>query len=257
MTVSDSTQRSVRTRGQRLLCLSDTPLLSTHALHDERDVDVLESCSCCDPGLPHYASRARLVPPIGSLRRSVLRARSHLQIGLTTRLVAAPVPPRLLALGGVAAAGGRTRCEMQLRCSRTHTFLASVKRRDQQSRKQSRRSFLLNPRSSLVAPRSSLAIVFFATNLSAATMMQSLRALRGTAATAQRAVASSSRLPAAIATASSASAAPFSTSARASLAQPAPEKKMVKLTIDGKEVEVEQGTALIQACEIAGAQIPR
>ena len=53
------------------------------------------------------------------------------------------------------------------------------------------------------------------------------------------------------------SAAAFSTSLRASLAQPAPEKKMVKLTIDGKEVEVEQGTALIQACEQAGAQIPR
>lgn len=32
---------------------------------------------------------------------------------------------------------------------------------------------------------------------------------------------------------------------------------MVKLTINGKEIEVEQGTALIQACEKAGAQIPR
>lgn len=32
---------------------------------------------------------------------------------------------------------------------------------------------------------------------------------------------------------------------------------MIKLTINGKEVEVEQGTALIQACEKAGAQIPR
>lgn len=39
------------------------------------------------------------------------------------------------------------------------------------------------------------------------------------------------------------------------LATPAPEKKMVTLTIDGKEVTVPQGTALIQACEQAGAQV--
>jgi len=31
----------------------------------------------------------------------------------------------------------------------------------------------------------------------------------------------------------------------------------VTLTIDGKTVTVPQGTALIQACEKAGAQIPR
>lgn len=84
-------------------------------------------------------------------------------------------------------------------------------------------------------------------------MLRSL-ATRHTAAV--RNVASSSRLAAAAPAATSA----FSTSSRAALASPAPEKapkKMVKLTIDGKEVEVEQGTALIQACEIAGAQIPR
>lgn len=83
----------------------------------------------------------------------------------------------------------------------------------------------------------------------------------------------------------------FSTSTRIRQAAPAPEQpKMVKLTVDGKEVEVVQGcvtvememsksksdphstsltpfsfssfsrfyrTALIQACEKAGAQIPR
>ncbi|TIC00588.1 NADH-quinone oxidoreductase [Wallemia mellicola] len=32
---------------------------------------------------------------------------------------------------------------------------------------------------------------------------------------------------------------------------------MIKLNVDGKEVEVPQGTALIQACELAGATIPR
>lgn len=32
---------------------------------------------------------------------------------------------------------------------------------------------------------------------------------------------------------------------------------MVKLTIDGKEVEIEAGSALIQACEKAGVTIPR
>ena len=32
---------------------------------------------------------------------------------------------------------------------------------------------------------------------------------------------------------------------------------MISLEIDGKEVSVPQGTALIQACEIAGATIPR
>ena len=37
----------------------------------------------------------------------------------------------------------------------------------------------------------------------------------------------------------------------------APPPKMIKLFVNGNEVEVEQGTALIQACEKAGAQIPR
>jgi NADH-quinone oxidoreductase subunit G len=32
---------------------------------------------------------------------------------------------------------------------------------------------------------------------------------------------------------------------------------MPKLTIDGNEIEVENGTTLIQACEMAGAEIPR
>merc|ERR1711971_490159 len=50
----------------------------------------------------------------------------------------------------------------------------------------------------------------------------------------------------------------FSTTTARRQATPAPEPpKMVKLTVDGKEVEVEQGTALIQACEKAGATIPR
>lgn len=50
----------------------------------------------------------------------------------------------------------------------------------------------------------------------------------------------------------------FATSASRRQATPAPAPpKMIKLTINGKEVEVEQGTALIQACEKAGAQIPR
>lgn len=48
-------------------------------------------------------------------------------------------------------------------------------------------------------------------------------------------------------------------SAAAAQARPAdaPPPKMIKLFVNGKEVEVEQGTALIQACEKAGAQIPR
>lgn len=55
-----------------------------------------------------------------------------------------------------------------------------------------------------------------------------------------------------------ASTASFATSASRLQATPAPAPpKMVKLTINGKEIEVEQGTALIQACEKAGAQIPR
>ncbi|KAN0063954.1 ndufs1 NADH-ubiquinone oxidoreductase subunit [Thecaphora frezii] len=59
-----------------------------------------------------------------------------------------------------------------------------------------------------------------------------------------------SRVPASVAT--------LTTSAAARQATPAPAPpKMVKLTINGKEVEVEQGTALIQACEKAGAQVPR
>ena len=31
----------------------------------------------------------------------------------------------------------------------------------------------------------------------------------------------------------------------------------IELTIDGKKVKIEQGAALIQACEKAGVQIPR
>ena len=31
----------------------------------------------------------------------------------------------------------------------------------------------------------------------------------------------------------------------------------IELTIDGKKVRIEQGAALIQACEKAGVQIPR
>lgn len=55
-----------------------------------------------------------------------------------------------------------------------------------------------------------------------------------------------------------ATSASFATSALQRQATPAPAPpKMVKLTINGKEIEVEQGTALIQACEKAGAQIPR
>lgn len=49
----------------------------------------------------------------------------------------------------------------------------------------------------------------------------------------------------------------FSTTAAARQAAPAPEPpKMVKLTVNGKEVEVVQGTSLIQACQKAGAVIP-
>ncbi|KAK0552921.1 ndufs1 NADH-ubiquinone oxidoreductase subunit [Tilletia horrida] len=59
-----------------------------------------------------------------------------------------------------------------------------------------------------------------------------------------------------------AAAASFSTSASRSAtapSPPAPEKPPaeVTLTIDGKSITVPQGTALIQACEKAGAQIPR
>ena len=32
---------------------------------------------------------------------------------------------------------------------------------------------------------------------------------------------------------------------------------MVELTVDGKKVEIEAGSALIQACEKAGVTIPR
>ncbi|CEH17840.1 nadh-ubiquinone oxidoreductase [Ceraceosorus bombacis] len=47
------------------------------------------------------------------------------------------------------------------------------------------------------------------------------------------------------------------TSAKLSQASPAEPPKMIKLQVNGRDVEVEQGTALIQACEKAGAQIPR
>lgn len=46
-------------------------------------------------------------------------------------------------------------------------------------------------------------------------------------------------------------------SLRRGLATVSEPPKMVKLTIDGKEVEVPQGTNLLQACEKAGAQVPR
>ena len=36
-----------------------------------------------------------------------------------------------------------------------------------------------------------------------------------------------------------------------------PRRGLIEITIDGKKVMVEQGAALIQACEIAGVQIPR
>ncbi|WFD29303.1 hypothetical protein MSPP1_000310 [Malassezia sp. CBS 17886] len=53
-------------------------------------------------------------------------------------------------------------------------------------------------------------------------------------------------------------AAAFSTSGARGQASPAPEPpKMVKLAINGKEVEVEQGSSIMQACETAGEQIPR
>mgnify|MGYP006064128081 CR=1 FL=1 len=32
---------------------------------------------------------------------------------------------------------------------------------------------------------------------------------------------------------------------------------MPKITINGKEIEFEQGMTILQACEIAGAEIPR
>lgn len=32
---------------------------------------------------------------------------------------------------------------------------------------------------------------------------------------------------------------------------------MITLEVDGKQVEIEQGSSLIQACEKAGASIPR
>ena len=32
---------------------------------------------------------------------------------------------------------------------------------------------------------------------------------------------------------------------------------MIKLTVDDKEIEVEEGCTVLQACEIAGVEIPR
>ena len=32
---------------------------------------------------------------------------------------------------------------------------------------------------------------------------------------------------------------------------------MIKLTVDEKEIEVEEGCTVLQACEIAGEEIPR
>lgn len=92
---------------------------------------------------------------------------------------------------------------------------------------------------------------------------------RITASTAAVASASSSQAAAAAASSASvrrlpaaATASSFSSSASQSAtapSPPAPEKPPpeVTLTIDGKTVTVPQGTALIQACEKAGAQIPR
>lgn len=37
----------------------------------------------------------------------------------------------------------------------------------------------------------------------------------------------------------------------------APKRAEIEITIDGKKVKIEQGAALIQACEKAGVQIPR
>lgn len=48
-----------------------------------------------------------------------------------------------------------------------------------------------------------------------------------------------------------------SSSSRRQASEAPQQPKMIKLHINGKEIEVEQGTALIQACEKAGAQIPR
>lgn len=80
------------------------------------------------------------------------------------------------------------------------------------------------------------------------TMLCSLRA----SATMPRARLSSGRAAAALKAAS------ISTTAARRQASPAPEPpKMVKLSINGQEVEVEQGTAIIQACEKVGVQIPR
>ena len=78
-------------------------------------------------------------------------------------------------------------------------------------------------------------------------MLCSLRA----SATLPRARLSSGRAAAALKAAS------ISTTAARRQASPAPEPpKMVKLTVNGKEVEVVQGTSLIQACQKAGAVIP-
>ncbi|KAE8255225.1 hypothetical protein A4X13_0g3107 [Tilletia indica] len=80
--------------------------------------------------------------------------------------------------------------------------------------------------------------------------------LRASARITASSSSTSRRLPCAAATAS------FSQSATqlaTAPSPPAPEKPLpdVTLTIDGKTVTVPQGTALIQACEKAGAQIPR
>ncbi|HTN96819.1 MAG TPA: 2Fe-2S iron-sulfur cluster-binding protein, partial [Nordella sp.] len=39
--------------------------------------------------------------------------------------------------------------------------------------------------------------------------------------------------------------------------RPLSEDKMPKLKVDGTEIEVENGTTLLQACEAAGAEVPR
>ncbi|TKY90355.1 hypothetical protein EX895_000353 [Sporisorium graminicola] len=81
-------------------------------------------------------------------------------------------------------------------------------------------------------------------------MLRSLAASSSAVRLAPRGGIAAARVPA--------TSASFATSASRRQATPAPAPpKMIKLTINGKEIEVEQGTALIQACEKAGAQIPR
>ncbi|KAG8713213.1 hypothetical protein FRC08_013553 [Ceratobasidium sp. 394] len=45
--------------------------------------------------------------------------------------------------------------------------------------------------------------------------------------------------------------------ARRTFASSSARRQDITLTVDGKEVTVPQGTALIQACEAAGSNVPR